>query len=155
EYNNEVLKLDDFTSDTTLVGYIVGGIYSSAANIFWMNDGTQSNAASQIFKSYLVKNSKSGNHKLNPQSIGTLHLQVYPDIENQNFEFHFNLENNSEVTLSIGDANGRILQSSVLRNLNPGKNSASLNMMNLSEGAYFITIETTYEKAEQKIIIEP
>jgi hypothetical protein len=149
------LKLDDFTSDTTLVGYIFGGIHSSAANIFWMNDGSQSSAGSQIFKIYIVKNSKSGNHKLNQQSIGTLHLQVYPDIENQNFEFHFNLEHNSEVTLSIGDANGRILQSSVLRNLNPGKNAASLNMMNLSEGAYFISIETTYEKAEQKIIIEP
>jgi hypothetical protein len=155
EYNNAVLKLDDFTSDTTLVGYIFGGIHSSAANIFWMNDGSQSSAGSQIFKIYLVKNSKSGIHKLNTQSTGTLHLQVYPDIENKKIDFHFNLESNSEVTLTIGDANGRILQSSVLRNLNPGINSASLNMMNLSEGAYFITIETTCEKAEQKIIIEP
>lgn len=33
-YSNEVFKLDNFTADTTLVGYIYGGISSTAANIF-------------------------------------------------------------------------------------------------------------------------
>jgi hypothetical protein len=155
EYKNKVLKLDDFTSDSTLIGYIFGGIHSSAANVFWMNDGTQSSAGSEIFKVYLLKNSNTGIHKLNPQSTGTLHLQVYPDLENQNFVFQFNLQSKTEVTLTIGDANGRVLKSSVLRNLDPGKNSATQNIINLSEGAYFITLETSFEKAVQKIIIEP
>lgn len=34
-YSNEVFKLDNFTADTTLVGYIYGGISSTAANIFF------------------------------------------------------------------------------------------------------------------------
>jgi hypothetical protein len=49
-FSNEVMKLDDFTADSTLVGYIYGGISSTAANIFFTNTGTQSSASSQIFK---------------------------------------------------------------------------------------------------------
>ncbi|MFZ4545390.1 MAG: T9SS C-terminal target domain-containing protein [Saprospiraceae bacterium] len=55
QYSNKVLKLDDFTADTTLVGYIYGGISSTAANIFFTNTGTQSTASSQIFKVYVVR----------------------------------------------------------------------------------------------------
>ena len=55
KYNNEVLKLDDFSADKTLVGYIFGGISSSDANIFFSNGGTQSSASSQIFKVYIIK----------------------------------------------------------------------------------------------------
>ncbi|MFZ1320297.1 MAG: T9SS C-terminal target domain-containing protein [Ignavibacteria bacterium] len=55
QYKNGVLKLDDFTADSTLVGYIYGGISSSAKNIFFTNSGTQSKANSQIFKVYVIK----------------------------------------------------------------------------------------------------
>jgi len=154
EYSNKVLKLDDITADTTLIGYIFGGIQSSTANIFWLNNGTQSNAGSKIFKVFLVKNFSAGMHKLNTQSTGTLHLQVQADIEKQNFDFQFNLENKSDVWLTIGDANGKILTSSVLRNLNPGKNSVTQNILNLTVGTYFITLETGCEKAVQKVIVE-
>ena len=53
-YNNEVLKLDKITADSTLVGYIYGGIISSAKNIFFTNKGVESSASSQIFKVYLT-----------------------------------------------------------------------------------------------------
>ncbi|HMQ69990.1 MAG TPA: T9SS C-terminal target domain-containing protein [Ignavibacteria bacterium] len=53
--NNGVFKLDDFSAERTLAGYIYGGISSSEANIFFSNDGTQSSASSQIFKVYIIK----------------------------------------------------------------------------------------------------
>jgi hypothetical protein len=105
-YSNEVFKLDDFTADTTLVGYIYGGISSTAANIFFTNTGTQSSASSQIFKVFVIKNSTVGIHELNTQSIGTLQMQVYPNPNNGNFIVKFNLRDNSEVKLTINDARG-------------------------------------------------
>ena len=72
QFNNEVFKLDNFTTDSTLVGYIYGGISSTGANIFFTNNGTQSSASSQIFKVYVIKNSTAGIHDLNEQSNGTL-----------------------------------------------------------------------------------
>jgi hypothetical protein len=154
-YSNEVFKLDDFTADTTLVGYIYGGISSTAANIFFTNTGTQSSASSQIFKVFVVKNSTLGIHELNTQSIGTLQMQVYPNPNNGNFMVKFNLKNNSEVKLTINDASGKLIENTVLKNLQAGENTYSKRIKNLVNGGiYYITIETIYEKATQKIIVE-
>lgn len=56
EYANEVIKLDDLKTGSTLIGYIFGGIASSEPLIFWSNDGTQSSASNRIYKVYLLKN---------------------------------------------------------------------------------------------------
>ena len=54
-YGNDVIKLDELPSGSTLLGYIYGGINSSIPNIFWINDGTQSVTSSSIFKVDIVK----------------------------------------------------------------------------------------------------
>lgn len=155
-YNNHVFKLDDFTDDTTLVGYIYGGISSSAANIFFTNTGTQSNASSQIFKVYVIKNSTVGIHELNPQSIGTLQMQVYPNPNNGNFIVHYHLKNNDQVKLTIYDAEGKLIENTMLKNTQIGENTYSKKIKGIINGGiYYITIETSYEKATQKIIVEP
>ena len=101
QYNNEVFKLDDFTADSTLVGYIYGGISSTAANIFFTNTGTQSSDSSQIFKVYVLNNSEIGIHDLNEQSIGTLNVQVFPNPSDGNFVVKFNLNKIAETKISI------------------------------------------------------
>jgi len=155
-YSNEVFKLDNFTADTTLVGYIYGGISSTAANIFFTNTGTQSSASSQIFKVFVIKNSTVGIHELNTHSIGTLQMQVYPNPNNGNFMVKFNLRDKGEVKLTISDASGKLIENTVLKNLQAGENTYSKRIKNLINGGiYYITIETTYEKATQKIIVEP
>jgi hypothetical protein len=155
EYDNDVLKLDDITGDTTLLGYIFGGINSTLANIFWINTGTQSTASNQIFSVYLIKNQTTGVDWLNDQSNGTLHMQVYPNPNDGNVNIRFDLKALSEVRLTISDVAGNIFENSVLNNFKPGGNTVIRNLRNFSEGsAYFITLETLTEKATQKIIIE-
>lgn len=77
-YANEVIKLDDLLGDTILVGYIYGGIASTAPNVFWINTGSESSASSQIYQVFVVKNASSAAHELNTQSTGTLRMQVSP-----------------------------------------------------------------------------
>lgn len=155
-YPNEVIKLDALTSDSTLLGYIYGGINSTEPNIFWVNDGTQSTASNEIFKVFLIKSSLVGGDELNAQSTGTLHLQVYPNPNEGAFILKFNLTNTTEIRLIISDMNGKVTEDSVVRQLNIGENILSRTIENLSNGGiYFITVETSYEKAMQKIIIEP
>ncbi len=61
-YDNGVLRLDDILQDTTMIGYIYGGISSMAPNIFFTNTGTESNASSQIFEVFIdQKQTYSGN----------------------------------------------------------------------------------------------
>ena len=54
-YANEVIKLNNINQDTILAGYLVGGIQSSALNIFNINTGTQSVASNATYKILLVK----------------------------------------------------------------------------------------------------
>jgi hypothetical protein len=155
-YPNEVIKLDALTSDSTLLGYIYGGINSSEPNIFWVNDGTQSIASNGIFKVFLIKSSQVNVDELNTQSTGSLHLQVYPNPNDGVFSLKFNLKGKPEIRLVISDMNGKVLEDSVVGQLNIGENTLSRTVENLSNGGiYFITVETSYEKVTQKIIIEP
>lgn len=155
-YSNEVFKLDDFTADTTLVGYIFGGISSTVSNIFFTNTGTQSSASSQIFKVFVIKNSTVGIHELNTQSIGTLQMQVYPNPNKGNFIVKFNLKDSGEVKLTINDADGKFIENTVLKTYKTGENTYSKKIKNLINGGiYYITLETAHEKATQKIIVEP
>lgn len=156
QYSNQVLKLDEFTADTTLVGYIYGGISSSAANIFFTNNGAQSNANSQVFKVFVIKNSGGVDQSPNPQSTGTLQMQLYPNPNDGNFILKFYLKVVVDVKLSIYDAGGKLLESTGLKNLNTGVNTQTKIIKNFTAaGIYFITLETDNEKATQKIIIGP
>jgi hypothetical protein len=154
EYSNGVLKLDEMNSDTTLVGYIYGGINSSAANIFWINNGTQSIASSTIFKVFLLRNLPTGSDKLNMQSTGTLHMQIFPNPNDGTFLLRFDLKTSTEVRFIIHDGSGKMYENSVLENLNTGKNIIRRDLGNYSAGnVYYITLETATEKATQKVII--
>jgi hypothetical protein len=156
QFNNGVFKLDDFTSDTTLVGYIYGGISSTAANIFFSNTGTQSSAGSQIFKVYVIKNSTSGVHKLNEHSVGTLKVQVFPNPNDGNFVVKFYLNKVAETNISLYSLDGEKIGEATLNNLQVGENTFQQEIINHKmRGTYMLTIETPYEKAIQKIIIEP
>jgi hypothetical protein len=155
-FKNEVFKLDDFTADSTLVGYIYGGISSTAANIFFTNTGTQSSASSQIFKVYVIKNSTVGIHDLNEQSIGTLKMQVFPNPSDGDFVVKFHLNKIAETKISLYNIDGKKIEERVLTNLVLGENTFQRIIKNLDlVGTYILTIETPYEKATQKIIIEP
>jgi hypothetical protein len=156
QFNNEVLKLDDFTADSTLVGYIYGGISSTAANIFFTNTGTQSSASSQIFKVYVIKNSIVGVHNLNEQSIGTLKLQVFPNPNNGDFVVKFFLNKMSETKLSLYSIDGKIIEERILHDVQMGENTFQQIIKNKDLGrTYILTVETPYEKAALNIMINP
>lgn len=155
QFNNEVLKLDDFTADSTLVGYIYGGISSTAANIFFTNTGTQSSASSQIFKVYVIKNSIVGVHNLNEQSIGTLKLQVFPNPNNGDFVVKFFLNKMAETKLSLYSIDGKIIEERILNDVQMGENTFQQIIKNTDLGrTYILTVETPYEKAALKIMIK-
>lgn len=154
-YNNEVLKLDDMTSDPTLTGYIYGGISSSAPNIFFNNDGTQSSASSQIFKVYLTNNIAISVDNLYDQSIGSLKLTVYPNPGKDKIYLKYYLTKNENVYITITDITGKLISNTLIRNQSVGENIYSYKINNLlKNGVYFLTLKTPYEKATQKFIIE-
>jgi hypothetical protein len=156
QFKNEVIKLDDLNSDSTMVGFIYGGIHSSAENIFFSNTGAQSIASRQLFKVYVIKNYSVRSHDLNEQSIGTLKMQVFPNPNKGSFVVKFNLEKKSEVKVSIYSLEGKMIAQENLRNLTIGENTYRHAITNFEKnGSYLLTVETPYEKALRIIILKP
>ncbi|NNF01502.1 MAG: T9SS type A sorting domain-containing protein [Bacteroidia bacterium] len=155
-YANEVFKLNEFTADSTLVGYIYGGISSTAPNIFFSNTGLESDASSQIFKVYVINNPSIGIHELNEHSVGTIKMQVYPNPNDGSFIVKFYLNKKTDVKISINSLDGKNVANWKLSNLNVGENIFQRKLKNkYSGGTYLLTIETSNEIASQKIVIEP
>ncbi|MFZ4740448.1 MAG: hypothetical protein ACOYLE_04735 [Bacteroidales bacterium] len=156
KYPNGVIKLDEIKTDTTFAGYVFGGISSTETNIFWINDGTQSNANSQIYKVFLTKNPTSKFHILNEQSTGTLKIMHYPVTNDNNLVVKYNLSKTADVKLSIYELNGKKIEDKIFKNKSAGENIYKKKIRkNTEKRIYILSIETDYEKAIQKIIIEP
>lgn len=154
-YTNEVIKLDELSADSTLVGYIFGGISSSAANIFFTNTGTQSVASNQLFKVYVLKNKTAGIHELNEQSVGTLKMQIYPNPSDGDFTVKFNLTQVAPTKITLLNMQGKIVEEKIITKVNLGENTYQRKLKNHElRGAFFVRIETAYETATQKVIIE-
>ena len=154
-YDNEVIKLDELLGDTTMVGYIFGGIQSTDKNIFFSNSGLESNASNQIFKVHLIKNSIVGTHDLNEQSIGSLKMQLYPNPNNGEFTIRFHLNKICPTKVLISDIHGNILEEKFLDHLQIGLNYYRSKVIDPStDGNYIITLESGKEKVSQKIVIE-
>jgi hypothetical protein len=155
-FTNGVLRLDSLPNDTNLVGYVFGGINSTAPNIFWINTGTESTSSANIYKVYLVKNTSVGIDQLNKQSNGNLHMQVYPNPNDGNLTLKFNLSKKEVVKLSVVDMDGRKILEENLNELNTGEYTIVRKIEALKNGAvYMVTIQTTKEMSTQKIIINP
>jgi hypothetical protein len=155
KYNNDVLKLDDFTADSTLVGYIYGGISSTAANIFFTNTGSQSSASSQIFKVIVIKPTALGVQDAMHQNRAKLNLQVFPNPNNGEFEVKFYLAELVNVKVILDNASGQKIEERAFNNLKLGENTLryKTHSLNLS-GQYFLTVETPTEKGTQKVVIQ-
>ncbi len=54
-----IIDMDGLVADTVVAGHVVGGIQSSAMNMFFINDGTQSDASARVFRVLLVNSSTS------------------------------------------------------------------------------------------------
>lgn len=90
-YENGVIKLNALVEAETMIGYIYGGISSSARNIFWINTGSESTANARIYEVWLNKNS-SNTHTLNTQSNSSFQLQVFPNPNNGVFSIKFQVK---------------------------------------------------------------
>lgn len=153
-FDNDVFKLDSVVADSVLIGHIYGGISSTQPNIFFTNNGTQSSASSQIFKVYIKKPEPLSLDDLNNSSVSLLNLMIYPNPNDGLLNISFNLTKNEDVTISILDEKGALIEKIMLNDLKQGKNQYSKNISKLTDGSvYFISLETSTEQTTHKLIL--
>lgn len=120
-YDNGVIRLDDLpVADSLLLGYIYGGIQSEAANIFFVNDGTQSLATSGVIAVYLL--GEGVNATTTTPADGKLPLSLFPNPVNNAFTLVFELPGAlDKLDLEVTDAAGQRVFTDRLFNLALGR----------------------------------
>lgn len=151
-YANGVLKLDDFTQDSTLAGYIFGGIVSTAPNIFFINDGTQSWAGNTLYKVWLVK-PLSVSAKPSKTTGKKENLEIFPNPAAGLLNIRFSLPVAGVYSLSLLDANGRPIRN-FHNKAEAGEHILTWDMSELKAGSsYTIRLESGSTILVKKIVL--
>ncbi len=154
-FQNNVIQLDQLAEDSTLVGFIYGGIASTDKNIFFTNTGTQSEASNIIFKVYVIKVSISAIDELNEESNNSLSVQIFPNPSAEGINLNFHLKESSEVELFIHSSDGKLVYHQKFNQFPSGKNTLSPpNIPQLPSDTYTITLQTKTQRSVQKLITQ-
>jgi len=121
-YENEVFKMNEFKSDSILLGHIYGGINSPARNPFSVNQTSTTKADNTIFAVYLISNETSSLEKINAVSpFGFIVLQnpfqdqIKIEIKNnQAKSIKYYLSNNKGQILDSASFSKASIQSGIL-----------------------------------------
>jgi hypothetical protein len=149
-FDNNVFKLDSLSSESTLVGFIFGGIQSSQPNIFFINNGTQSTANSEIYEVYLKKNSTSSVENSNRHNSNDFNLSIYPNPTHTSL-FIDNIDMVQISKITIIDLEGRVIET----NSNIAQQSKlQIDIKSLNSGVYFLRISVNNKIINKRFIID-
>jgi hypothetical protein len=152
--SGEIVDLNSaWNGSEILLGHLLGGIRSTAQNIFWVNNGTQSFPNDTLYEVWLVPNSVevSYAHSL-PKNVFT----IYPNPTSGKFRIEFSCDTNCEAELTAFDNTGKKVSFDKLGNFSAGKHSVE-NRWKLFEhpGTYILQLKLGEEIIVQKLLVEP
>ncbi len=105
-----VVLLHQLAADTVDIGYMVGGIRSTAPNIFDVNNGTQSSASSVLYHVRLVRNAATGIDADKPVAQEHLLILKRARLVDSSVQIDVHLEHEGDVYLRLYDVTGRLLE---------------------------------------------
>lgn len=151
KYSDEVIDGDAMGDDKLAVGYIFGGIRSSKANIFWENNGTQSEASSTIYKVYLTRTQTVATEET-PSTYSKLLL--YPNPASNVLKMSVNLQQPTAIDVEIRNAEGKLIHQSQIAasETNTGFNFFKLQEAEIPYGMYMYTLKFGDETVTRKVV---
>ncbi len=135
---NDVIDLDALDGDTVLAGHIVGGIESSAANIFFVNTGTQSDASTRVFRVLLVQDASTGVAELEAEGYDVLAVNGVPG--SGEVFVTLDLEVGAMVQLDLLDSSGRLVRSLLSARVPAGAQRVHVDLQDLAPGTYMVQL---------------
>jgi hypothetical protein len=133
-----ILRMNAFSGDTVAIGHIVGGISSTAANIFFVNTGTQSDATGRLFRVLLVAPASTG--------IGTPAVGASPSLEllvqGDQLSVAMRVDEALSTNVSILDSSGRSIRTLHNGRMAAGEHVLHADLGSLARGAYTVRVST-------------
>lgn len=149
--DKEIVNLNHI-SEKTLIGYIYGGIHSTAENIFFVNTGTQSTASAQIFKVFLTEG-KSDVSIINVTNPNPFDLSIFPNPVSDSFTLKAKFSKSENYTLKIYNKEGKEVKRENFKQLE-GVQELSINVNGIAAGEYILVLTNENKSSRQKLYIK-
>jgi hypothetical protein len=133
-----ILNFDSESTDSQFIGYIIGGIKSSANKVFWINDGNQSSASNQIYKVYLqIKNDSIKQ----PDATSFTYFSpiAYPNSAFDQFIIEFQLKKAEEISIQLFNSEG-VMVATKKNKFQPGSQKIEVPIADLPDGNFLIKL---------------
>jgi hypothetical protein len=150
-YLNGVIKADSLYSDTTLAGYILGGINSSASNIFFINTGAQSSASETIYRVFLIRTQPTSLKAKQNIRLTDKVISVMPNPFSEKLLLHFYSEDLGMTKMVLRDQSGRILYMAEHKPSRPGIQEWEISP-DLSAGIYLLEVQNSFGMQVLKVL---
>jgi hypothetical protein len=148
---NDILDINSVPQTKTLVGYVYGGIESSAENIFFVNDGTQSAASNVIFKVYINK-SIASTDEISITGANIFNTEIYPVPTRNKLNIEFFAPKVNPTIVRIVDASGRLVMEEELKPEESGDQKFKLNVSRLDSGTYTLILTDGVNESVKQFI---
>lgn len=155
-FANGVLKMDALSQDSTYtLGYILGGIKSSAANIFWENEGDLSEASNAVYKVSIRIKGEESKDILNTKANHPYKISLYPNYLTGDFDFEYSIPQASAIKWGIYTLEGKKIFNSQIKSPQPGQNFIHSNIPKLKKlGTFEFRLQHGKEQYSQVFKVE-
>ena len=140
-----ILLQDAFAGDTVVLGHIVGGIESSAANIFFINTGTQSSATNKVYRVLLVDPTTAVSEV--DRKEGALRVTA----NGQMLNIEATLPGNSKALVRLLDSTGRVVRH-IAAGVGAGEHRWTVDMRDLAPGPYLIEVHDEHLLLTRRVL---
>lgn len=148
--DGEILDVAALPGGLNHVGYIYGGIESTAENIFFINTGTQSSATNRLFKVMVNVTATS----VEEPETTSFALQVFPEENGGRLKITFQLLQPDKYSLRLTDVQGRVLKEEDSIATRTGAYSKTWNVGEMSAGMYLMTLYTVGKRETVRFRID-
>jgi hypothetical protein len=136
-YAVDIFDLNAFSSDSVLLGHIVGGIYSSQSNPFTNNNTGVTNAHSNIYEVWLKKEQTNSIPVL--EGKNPFSMKVFPNPTNGDLQLEFINPYQGDVELFVTNCDGKLVDERFFEKQKSGTRKFNLVKYNdLPTGTYFL-----------------
>ena len=136
---DNIIDLDQLVGDTVVAGHIVGGIESSAANIFFINTGTQSDATTRTFRVLLIRDTNTGVGATEVDAVEeVIGVSLSPDHEQ--LMVSLDLPRAGTVELNLLDSSGRTVRTLLAAKVPMGRQVLHHDIRGLAPGTYLVEL---------------
>lgn len=150
-FSNEVIDWASVDSDTALLGYIVGGIASTERNIFFINDGTQSETYPTILKVFAYKRVNTSVSDIDNE----IFIHAFPNPSDGRITVNLSIKKKGRVNIDLFDQEGQLIRQLFEEELSAGWHSFDLVLPDQAiSGSYLLMVRNNDAVGRRTVIIK-